>query len=112
MSILDDLRGLSSAEDFFAYLDVPFERRVVDVARLHILRRMAEYLAKDSLEGMDDATAREHCRAHLSAAYADFVAKSPIDERIFAVHKNAVRDKGRGRSPLVTLDVRPARGRG
>ena len=34
MSVLDDLRRLSSAEDFFRYLDVAYEPSVVNVAKL------------------------------------------------------------------------------
>ena len=39
------LKGLSSAEDFFATLGVAYDERVLRVARLHILKRMGEYLA-------------------------------------------------------------------
>ena len=96
MSVLEDLRRLSAAEEIFAYLDVPFEKRILDVARLHILRRMGETLARDAAAGAsgeDEAAARERYRGHLQAAYADFVARSPLDERVFKVLKDAVRER-------------------
>src|ERR1017187_5079188 len=37
MTVLEHLSNLSSAEDFFRYLEVPFEPAVLNVARLHIL---------------------------------------------------------------------------
>ncbi len=45
------LKSLSSAEDFFAALGVTYDEAVLRVARLHILKRMGEYLAGDDLEG-------------------------------------------------------------
>ena len=91
MSVLDDLRRLSAAEEFFRYLGVEYEPQVLNVARLHILRRMGEYLARESKSEGDEEEARAHCKAHLAAAYADFVARTPIEERVFKVHKDAVR---------------------
>jgi len=103
MSVLDDLRRLSAAEDFFHYLEVPFETGVVNVARLHILRRMGEYLAREPLAGRSEREVRERCRAHLQMAYDDFVARSPIDERVFKVHKDAVKEKAAKKAPFVPL---------
>ena len=54
-------------------------------ARLHILRRMGQYLRGDALDGLDDATMKEACRSHLETAYQDFVRSSPIVERVFKV---------------------------
>jgi nitrogenase-stabilizing/protective protein len=103
MSVLDDLRRLSAAEEIFGYLDVPFDPAVVNVARLHILRRMGEYLGKGPPAGLADSEQRERCRAHLQAAYADFVGRSPIEERVFKVHKDAVKPKKGKKSPFVPL---------
>lgn len=95
MSVLDDLRRLSAAEEFFQYLGVEYDPQVVNVARLHILRRMGEYLRKESAEPQadahDDTRVRARCRAHLETAYADFVKSTPMKERVFKVHKDAVK---------------------
>jgi nitrogenase-stabilizing/protective protein len=107
MSVLEHLSGLSSAEDFFASLDVPFDPAVVQVARLHILRRMGQYLKGSQLdgafEGKADDEIRALCREHLDQAYRDFVASSPIQERLFKVHKEAVAAKPEESRPLVSL---------
>jgi nitrogenase-stabilizing/protective protein len=101
MSVLEELRRLSDAEEIFAYLGVPYEPAVVNVARLHILRRMGEHLAKENLTGVGDEEVRSRCRAHLESAYADFVARSPIDERVFKVHKDAVKPVAPKKTPFV-----------
>ncbi len=105
MSVLEDLRRLSAAEEIFQLLDVPYDAAVVNVARLHILRRMGEYLAKEDIAGLSDDEIRTRCRAHLQSAYADFVARSPIEERVFKVHKDAVKAAAPKKAPFVPLSA-------
>lgn len=109
MSVLDDLAQLSSAEDFFACLSVPYEPSVVHVARLHILRRMGQYLrsseAEGAFDGCGDDEIRALCRAHLEQAYQDFVASSPIEERLFKVHQDAIEPKPEPNKPFVALSA-------
>ena len=105
MNILDELNTLSSAEEFFAALDVPFDPTVVRVARLHILRRMGQYLKGSDFSGLDEDALRGQCREHLAAAYADFVKSSPIQERLFKVHQEAVAPKTEPSKPFVPLSA-------
>jgi nitrogenase-stabilizing/protective protein len=97
MSVLEDLGRLSSAEEFFSLLDVPFDPAIVQVSRLHILRRMGQYLKGSEIDGtfenLGDEEIRAHCRTHLDQAYQDFVKSTPIQERLFKVHKEAVEPK-------------------
>jgi nitrogenase-stabilizing/protective protein len=105
MSILDELRKLSSTEEFFEALGVDYEPSVIQVARLHILRRMGEYLHQSNLESVTDEEAREACRNHLSKAYADFIASSPIEQRVFKVLKDAVKPVEEPKKPFVPLSL-------
>jgi nitrogenase-stabilizing/protective protein len=88
--ILAQLNKAAAAEEFFALLGVDYDPRIVNVARLHILRRMGQYLAGEDFTGATDDAVAERCRTVLERAYADFVASSPIDERVFKVLKDAV----------------------
>ncbi|MBP7337948.1 nitrogenase stabilizing/protective protein NifW [Niveispirillum sp.] len=107
MGILDELSRLSSAEDFFVHLDVPYDPAVVRVARLHIMRRMGQYLRGSDVDGElltgEEADLRALCRSHLEQAYQDFVASSPIAERLFKVHRDAVAPKAPEAKPFVPL---------
>jgi nitrogenase-stabilizing/protective protein len=108
MNVLEHLGGLSSAEDFFSFLEVPFDPAVVQVARLHILRRMGQYLKGSQIDGAFDGKSDEDirglCGEHLAQAYQDFVASSPIEERLFKVHKEAVAAKPEPKpKPFVSL---------
>ena len=102
MTVLEQISKLSSAEDFFLYLDVPYDPAVLNVARLHILRRMGDNLRKADVEP-DEVKARAYFRSHLETAYQDFVKSSPIKERIFKVHQDAV--KPRRAVPLIRLST-------
>jgi nitrogenase-stabilizing/protective protein len=103
MTILNQLRSLSATEEFFQLLDVSYAPAVLNVARLHILKRMGEYLRRDALAEMDDDTARGLCRAHLEHAYTDFVKSTPLNERVFKVLRDAVNPPS---APLVQLTSR------
>jgi nitrogenase-stabilizing/protective protein len=101
VSVFQDLCRLSTAEDFFTYLGVTFEPKVLNVARLHILRRMGDRLKGDGSSGPppDDEGARTRYRAHLQAAYDDFLARTPLQERVFKVLKDAVKERPSEKSP-------------
>ena len=88
--VFERLKRMSTAEDFFAGLGVPFEPAVLNVARLHILKRMGQYLAGDDLDGLPDRVVVARCRTYLERAYADFLSSSPIKERVFKVLQEAV----------------------
>jgi nitrogenase-stabilizing/protective protein len=103
MSVLDDLRRLSAAEEFFSYLGVTSDEAVVRVARLHILRRMGDYLRSEPLTGFTDDVVRERCKHHLQTAYDDFIKSSPLKERVFKVLKDAVQPKKQAFVPLAAL---------
>lgn len=99
MNILDRLKRLSSAEEFFAELNVPFDPAVLNVARLHILRRMGQYLAMIS-SACTEEEMFEHARATLLKAYLDFVHSTPLEQKVFKVHRQAA---ARIRTPLISI---------
>ncbi|WP_342724051.1 nitrogenase stabilizing/protective protein NifW [Bradyrhizobium sp. B097] len=90
--ILDRLSKASSAEEFFSLLGVDYDPKIVNVARLHILKRMGQYFAMEQFTGAAEPEIRARCKAMLEQAYADFVARSPIDQRVFKVLRDAVAD--------------------
>jgi nitrogenase-stabilizing/protective protein len=62
---------------------------------------MGDNLREAGLEP-DEEKARAYFRAHLERAYQDFVESTPIKERVFKVHKDAIRSTG---TPLVRLSI-------
>lgn len=102
MSILDSLSKLSSAEQFLEALGVPYDPSVVNVYRLHILKRFNALLDLKALQGQPDAVAEAKCREALAAAYAEFAEGT--GKKTFKVFQQATP----GFVPLSALA--PARG--
>ncbi|HEX7478063.1 MAG TPA: nitrogenase stabilizing/protective protein NifW [Polyangiales bacterium] len=103
MAVLDDLKRLSSAEDFFQYLGVGYEPRVLQVARLHILKRMGQHLAAAQEPLATEAQVRQRCRALLSRAYEELRTETPLQARVFKVHRDAWRAEQRSKPVFVPL---------
>lgn len=87
--LLSRLPQLSSAEDFFRLFDLPYNEAVLNVSRLHILKRFQQYLAREPLDALDDDAQFARCRALLARAHEDFTRTKPIDERLFKVFRDA-----------------------
>jgi len=88
-TLTERLKALSSAEDFFAFFAVPFDEAVVQVNRLHILKRFFQYLQKSQgLAGLDEVEMYRRYRALLTQAYGDFVRSTPAQEKVFKVFQD------------------------
>lgn len=82
------LKQCSSAEDFFTELKVKYDPKVLASARLHILKRMGQYLATEEFDDMPDRVVAARARTFLERAYEDFVTSNPLKERVFKVLKD------------------------
>jgi nitrogenase-stabilizing/protective protein len=88
-TFLQQLKALSSAEDFLQYFGVPFDQQVVNVSRLHILKRFFQYIRQENLLAQTDELGLFTLyRAQLARAYADFVASTPAQEKVFKVFQD------------------------
>ncbi len=88
--LLEALNKASSAEDFFNLLGVSYDPKVLAVMRLHILRRMGQYLVNEDFSSVPEPEVAKRCKSFLQQAYEDFLKSSPLDERVFKVLKDAV----------------------
>jgi nitrogenase-stabilizing/protective protein len=83
------LKELSSAEDFLHYFGVPFEQAVVNVSRLHILKRFFQYIRQARLlSTSNELELYTAYREQLLKAYADFVKSTPAQEKVFKVFQD------------------------
>ena len=84
MTFLEDLTEMTSAEDFLNYFGIAFDPAVVEVNRLHILKRFHDYLQRTA------PTDWEGYAQNLQRAYQDFVVSDALTEKVFKVfHRRA-----------------------
>jgi nitrogenase-stabilizing/protective protein len=88
-NLLEQMTGFSAAEEFLDHFQVPYEQSVVNVNRLHILKRFSQYLRQTpGTAEMDDETLSAVCKELLTKAYQDFVRSSPAQEKVFKVFQD------------------------
>ncbi len=88
-TFLQQLKALSSAEDFLQYFGVPFDQGVVNVSRLHILKRFFQYIRQENLlVQIDEVGLFTQYREQLLKAYGDFVKSTPAQEKVFKVFQD------------------------
>ena len=88
-NFLQQLKALSSAEDFLQYFGVPFDQKVVNVSRLHILKRFFQYIRQEKLLAQTDELGLYTLyREQLMKAYADFITSTPAQEKVFKVFQD------------------------
>jgi nitrogenase-stabilizing/protective protein len=88
-NLLLAVKAAASAEEIFALLDVAYDPKVLNVARLHILKRMSAHLAEADLDSLPAGVVESRLRDALARAYQDFAASSPLEQRVFKVLRQA-----------------------
>jgi nitrogenase-stabilizing/protective protein len=100
-TLIERLQALSSAEDFFGFFGLDYDARVLQVNRLHILKRFHQYVNHaDVAPVADDIDRYRDYRAALARAYRDFVESTPAQQKVFKVFQHA---SGTRRVPLEAL---------
>ena len=98
-TLTESLAKLSAAEEFLDFFAVPYQQAIVNVNRLHILKRFYQYLRQEKSLAVSDETALyKRYQSLLTRAYDDFVRSTPAEEKVFKVFQDA--DGARG----VSLD--------
>lgn len=87
--LMNEMGRLSSAEEFLNFLEVDYQQSVVNVNRLHILKRFNQYIARHNFAGATDAELKTEYKALLEQAYGDFVKSDAVTEKVFKVFQDA-----------------------
>jgi len=82
---LAEFYQLRDAEDYFHFFDLPFNPQVVNVNRLHILRKFGQLKEAIDQETTDPQVRLERYRAALAQAYEVFLTSSSYEQKLFKV---------------------------
>jgi len=81
---LTQFNQLHDAEDYFEFFGLSYDPQVVNINRLHILRKFSQLMAKVD-QGLSDAEKLDTYREALQSAYAVFLSFSSVEEKLFKV---------------------------
>lgn len=88
-TMIQQLTKFSAAEEFLDYFGISYEQSVVNVYRLHILKRFYQYLRQENLGALNEVTMFKQYRTLLMRAYEDFVHSTAAKEKVFKVFQDA-----------------------
>ncbi len=88
-TMIQKLTQFSAAEEFLDFFGITYEQPVVNVYRLHILKRFYQYLRQENLGELDEVAMFKQYRALLQRAYEDFVHSTAAKEKVFKVFQDA-----------------------
>ena len=81
---LTQFNQLHDAEDYFEFFGLSYDPQVVNINRLHILRKFSQLMATVD-QGLSDAEKLDTYRQALQSAYAVFLNSSSVEEKLFKV---------------------------
>jgi nitrogenase-stabilizing/protective protein len=84
---LADFNQLVDAEQYFEFFELPYDPQVVNVNRLHILKKFAN-LVKDRLSeraGLNETETLNQYRLALQQAYDLFLSSNSLEQKLFKV---------------------------
>jgi nitrogenase-stabilizing/protective protein len=87
--LIQKLKALSSANEFLEFFGVEYDKAVVHVNRLHILKRFYQYLHRaQDLDGLNEIDMFRRYREFLVQAYTDFTTSNAATEKVFKVFQD------------------------
>lgn len=83
---LAEFKQITDAEDYFEFFDLPYDPQVVNVNRLHILRKFSQLLgAIDVDDSLSENQRLGAYRQALQTAYELFLSSTSLQEKLFKV---------------------------
>jgi len=82
---LAEFNQLTDAEQFFEFFDLPYDAKIVNVNRLHILQKFSQLIKQ--LDGVELSETQQlnQYRSALQQAYALFLSSNSLEQKLFKV---------------------------
>ena len=86
---LSQFNQLSNANEYFEFFQLPYDPQIVNVNRLHILKKFSEYIQQidaSSPELSEEDKLSQYSQA-LQQAYEVFLNSTGVEQKLFKVFK-------------------------
>ncbi|WP_414753688.1 nitrogenase-stabilizing/protective protein NifW [Anabaena sp. CCY 9910] len=86
---IEQFNKLVNAEEYFDFFQLPYEPKVVQVNRLHILKQFSQSIQEIDANNSQASQAEKldlYCTA-LKQAYEIFLSSTPLEQKLFKVFK-------------------------
>ncbi|HBE18455.1 MAG TPA: nitrogenase stabilizing/protective protein [Cyanobacteria bacterium UBA11149] len=82
-----DFRNLTDAEDYFKFFNLSYDPKVVNVNRLHILKKFSELVQEIDANSTEEDREKKFdlYKAALQQAYQVFLTSTSLDQKLFKV---------------------------
>jgi nitrogenase-stabilizing/protective protein len=84
---IDKFHQIVDAEEYFDFFQLPYDQKVVNVNRLHILKKFSQFI-KEIDENYTDISSSDRLnkyREALENAYQVFLESTPQEQKLFKV---------------------------
>lgn len=81
---LSQFNRLKDAEEYFNFFSLPYDPKILNINRLHILRKFSE-IVQSREKGQDEAQTLATYRQALQTAYDLFLTSSSVEQKLFKV---------------------------
>jgi nitrogenase-stabilizing/protective protein len=84
---LANFNTLSQAEEYLEFFGIPFDPQVVNVNRLHILKKFSQFIRENDIDAasLADETTFTQTRDALASAYHLFTTSTSVEQKLFKV---------------------------
>lgn len=84
---LDEFKKLVDAEEYLEFFQIPYDAQVVNVNRLHILKKFSQYVKEidATSAGLNTEEKLNQYRAALASAYEVFLSSNSLEQKLFKV---------------------------
>ena len=84
---VEQFNRLVDAEEYFDFFQMPYDQEVVNVNRLHILKKFSQFIKQidDNYTDLSSSDKLSKYREALSQAYQVFLDSTPHEQKLFKV---------------------------
>ncbi|MEA5564672.1 MULTISPECIES: nitrogenase-stabilizing/protective protein NifW [unclassified Anabaena] len=86
---IEEFKKLVDAEEYFKFFELDYDPKLVNVNRLHILKKFSQFMSE--IDSNPDLSTEERLNQYslaLQQAYETFLESSPQQQKLFKVFKD------------------------